>query len=119
LPLFRRVGRRFQHISGRLPSVAAQPCFHKEDAVMSEFLLAEQLTAKLNLTESELPQFEAQGIIKPVTKNGHIYYSSRDFYRLKGVLFFMRDQGLSLEDAQDRLANWDWFSQSAGAAAAR
>jgi DNA-binding transcriptional MerR regulator len=82
---------------------------------MSEFLLAEQLTAKLNLMQSELPQFEAQGIIKPVSKNGHTYYSSRDFYRLKGVLFFMRDKGLSLDEAQDRLANWDWFAQSAAA----
>jgi DNA-binding transcriptional MerR regulator len=85
---------------------------------MSEFLLAEQLTAKLNLTDSDLPQFEAQGIIKPVTKNGHTYYSSRDFYRLKGVLFFMRDKGLTLDEAQNRLADWNWFAQSAGAPAA-
>lgn len=83
---------------------------------MSEFLLAEQLTAKLNLIETDLPQFESQGIIKPVTKNGRTYYSSRDFYRLKGVLFFMRDKGLSIDEAQDQVANWNWIPQTAGAA---
>ncbi len=84
---------------------------------MSEFLLAEQLTAKLNVMESDLPRYESQGIIKPVTKNGRTYYSSRDFYRLKGVLFFMRDKGLSLDEAQDQIANWNWVPQAAGAGA--
>lgn len=79
---------------------------------MSEFLLAEQLTAKLDLTQSDLSEFESQGIIKPVNKNGRTYYSSRDFYRLKGVLHFMRANGLSIEEAQDRVANWNWFPQA-------
>ena len=78
---------------------------------MPEFLLAELLAAKLDLTTNDLPEFEAQGILKPVSKNGRVYYSSRDFYRLKGVLHFMRTNGLSIEEAQDRLANWNWFSQ--------
>lgn len=82
---------------------------------MSEFLLAEQLATKLDLMESELSEFESQGIIKPVRKNGRTYYSSRDFYRLKGVLHFMRSNGLSVEEAQDRVANWDWFSQAQSA----
>ena len=85
---------------------------------MPEFMLAEHLAAKLNINEGELPDFEQQGIIKSVSKNGRTYYSSRDFYRLKGVLFFMRDKGLSLEEAQDRVANWNWFPQ-ANAASAR
>jgi len=79
---------------------------------MPEFLLAEQLAGKLDLSTADLPQFEAQGILKPVSKNGRTYYSSRDFYRLKGVLHFMRANGLSIEEAQDRVANWDWFSQA-------
>jgi DNA-binding transcriptional MerR regulator len=83
---------------------------------MPEFLLAELLAAKLELDTTDLPQFEAQGIIKAVKKNGRTYYSSRDFYRLKGVLHFMRSKGLSVEEAQDRVANWNWFSQSAVAA---
>jgi DNA-binding transcriptional MerR regulator len=86
---------------------------------MSEFLLAEQLATKLDLMENELSQFESHGILKPVKKNGRTYYSSRDFYRLKGVLHFMRANGLSMEEAQDRVANWNWIpqAQSAGAGA--
>jgi DNA-binding transcriptional MerR regulator len=84
---------------------------------MPEFLLAEQLANKLNLEGIELPHFEDCGIIKPVNKNGRTYYSSRDFYRLKGVLHFMREQGLSIEEAQDRLDNWNCSPQVAAAAA--
>ncbi len=80
---------------------------------MPEFLLAEQLAAKLDLDATDLPRFESQGILKAVKKNGHTYYSSRDFYQLKGILHFMREKGLSIEEAQDRVANWNWFSQAA------
>lgn len=85
---------------------------------MPEFLLAELFASKLELNPSDLPEFEKQGIIRPVQKNGRVYYSSRDFFRLKGVLHFMRTSGLSLEEAQDRVANWNWFPQASAAAAA-
>lgn len=84
---------------------------------MPEFILAANMAAKLDLELSDLPQFEAQGIIKPVLKNGNTYYSARDFYRLKGVLHFMREQGMSADQALDRVLNWNWFTQSAGATA--
>ncbi len=71
---------------------------------MSEFMLAQHFAAKLNLEESKLPEFVAQGIIKPVKKNGNTYFSSRDLYRLKGVLHFMED-GLSADEAFDRVLN--------------
>ena len=79
---------------------------------MSEFMLAEQVAAKLDLTEDNLPKYETQGILKPVRKNGRVYYSSRDFYCLKGVLHFMRTNGLTLDEAQDRVANFNWLSQA-------
>lgn len=79
---------------------------------MPEFLLAEHMASKLELEQTELPQFEQRGIIKAVMKNGRVYYSSRDFYRLKGVLHFMRN-GLSIEDAHDRVANFNQLSQAA------
>jgi hypothetical protein len=88
-----------------------------EASRMSEFILAEQMAMKLDLMEDKLPEFESQGIIKPVKKNGRTYYSSRDFYRLKGVLHFMRTNGLSIEEAQDRVANWNWFAQTTTASA--
>lgn len=83
---------------------------------MPEFLLAEHLATKLDLQPAELPQFEQRGIIKAVKKNGHTYYSAQDVYRLKGVLHFMRSDGLSLDEAHDRIANWNHIAQAAGAA---
>jgi len=82
---------------------------------MPEFILAAHLASKLNLDQSDLPMYEQEGIIKPVSKNGNTYYSARDFYRLKGVLHFMREKGLSSNEALDRVLNWDWFTQTAGA----
>jgi DNA-binding transcriptional MerR regulator len=70
----------------------------------------------LELAQAELGQFEAQGIIRAVRKNGRTYYSARDFYRLKGVLHFMRTKGLSLDQAQDEVANWNGFAQAASPA---
>lgn len=84
---------------------------------MSEFLLAEQLAQKLDLAQADLGKYEAQGIIRAVSKNGRTYYSSRDFYRLKGVLHFMRNKGLSMDEAQDRVANFNWFAQAAASPA--
>jgi hypothetical protein len=37
-------------------------------------------------------------------------------YRLKGILHFMRSDGLSLDEAHDRIANWNHIAQAAGAA---
>jgi DNA-binding transcriptional MerR regulator len=75
---------------------------------MPEFLLSELFAAKLEISPNDLPRFEAQGIIRPVSKNGHTYYSSRDFYQLKGILHFMRNEGLSVEDAQERVTHHKW-----------
>ena len=70
---------------------------------MPEYFLAEHLAAKAGLSKEGLSSFEAKGVIRAVVKNGRTYYTSRDFYRLKGVLHFMRDKGLSLEAARARV----------------
>ena len=70
---------------------------------MPEYFLAEHLAAKIGLSQEELRGFEARGVIRAVVKNGRTYYSSRDFYRLKGVLHFVRDKRLSLEAARVRV----------------
>jgi DNA-binding transcriptional MerR regulator len=80
---------------------------------MPEFLLAEQLANKLDVAQAELSGFEARGVIRAVKKNGRTYYSSRDFYRLKGILHFMRTKGLSLDEAQEQMANWKLMPQAA------
>jgi DNA-binding transcriptional MerR regulator len=71
---------------------------------MPDYFLAEMLAAKLDLSQEELASFEARRVIRRVLKNGRTYYSSQDFYRLKALLHFMHKQGLSLEQARNRLA---------------
>jgi DNA-binding transcriptional MerR regulator len=65
--------------------------------------LAEQLSSNLNISEDEVIKFEQQGILHPLRKNDHVYYSSADCYRAKALLHFMRDEGMSLESARERL----------------
>jgi DNA-binding transcriptional MerR regulator len=67
---------------------------------MPDFFLAEHFAAKLGLSRKELSDFEEVGLIHRVAKNGRTYYSSQDFYRLKGVLHFMRNKGVSAETAR-------------------
>ncbi len=70
---------------------------------MSDYLLAEQLTSNLNISEDDISKFEQQGILHPLRKNDRVYYSSADCYRAKALLHFMRDEGMSLESARERL----------------
>jgi DNA-binding transcriptional MerR regulator len=70
---------------------------------MPDYLLSEHLATRLGLSGDELRNFEKRRVIQGVEKNGAVYYSSRDLYRLKGVLHFMRNKGLSLDEAKDRV----------------
>ena len=70
---------------------------------MPDYFLDEHLASKLGLSLEEMARFERRGVIKGVSKKGRTYYSSQDFYRLKGVLFFVRHRGLSVDEARARL----------------
>lgn len=63
---------------------------------------AEHLLDKLQLSAQELSDFEKKGIVKGLARAGRVFYSSRDLYRLKGILLFM-SRGLTLEEAQRRV----------------
>ena len=67
---------------------------------MADYFLAEHFAAKLGLSQKELSDFEARGVIRRVAKNARTYYSSQDFYRLKAVLHFIRNKRLSVEAAR-------------------
>lgn len=67
------------------------------------YLPAEHVAGKLNLSSEELLEFEAKGVISGVSRVGRTFYSSRDVYRLKAVLHFMRTRGMSVEQAQERM----------------
>ena len=63
---------------------------------------AEHLLDKLRISAQELSDFEQKGIVEGIPKAGRVFYSSRDMYRLRGILFFMT-RGLTLEEAQRRV----------------
>jgi len=63
---------------------------------------AEHLLDKLQISAQELSALEQKGIVKGLARAGRVFYSSRDLYRLKGILLFMT-RGLTLEEAQRRV----------------
>ncbi len=65
---------------------------------------AEHLLDKLQISAEELNDFEQRGIVKGVARAGRVFYSSRDIYRLKGILLFVT-RGLTVDDAQRRVDN--------------
>ena len=70
---------------------------------MPDYILAEHFAAKLGLSQEELADFEAKGVIRRVVKNKRTYCSSRDFYRLRAILHLVQDKGVSLEKARSRI----------------
>ena len=70
---------------------------------MPDYILEDHLIQRLELSPMDLQGFEQRGIIQGVEKNGYVFYSSREFYRLKGVLHYMRNQGLSLDEARAKV----------------
>ena len=63
---------------------------------------AEHLLDKLQISAQELSDLEQKGIVKGLARAGRVFYSSRDLYRLNGILLFMT-RGLTLEEAQRRV----------------
>ena len=66
------------------------------------FFPAEHLLDKLQISATQLEDFERKGIVHGIPKAGRVFYSSRDMYRLKGILLFL-SRGLTLEEAQRRV----------------
>ncbi len=62
----------------------------------------EHLLGKLQISAEELNDFEQRGMVKGVARAGRVFYSSRDMYRLKGILLFM-SRGLTLDAKQRRV----------------
>lgn len=63
---------------------------------------AEYVLDKLEISATQLEDFEGEGIVHGIPKVGRVFYSSRDMYRLKGILLFM-SRGLTLAEAQRRV----------------
>ena len=59
----------------------------------------EHLLDKLQISATQLEDFEKKGIVQGVSKAGRVFYSSRGMYRLRGILKFM-SRGLSFDEAK-------------------
>jgi len=55
------------------------------------------------LSADEVQHYEARGIIRSTTKGGNYFYSRRETYRAKGILYFMRTLGLTAEEAAHKI----------------
>ncbi len=62
----------------------------------------EHLLDRLQISAEKLSNFEQKGIVKGIPKAGRFFYSSRDMYRLRGILLFM-SRGLTLVEATKRV----------------
>ena len=69
---------------------------------MVRYFSAEQLRDKLQMSGDQLSEFEQKGIVTGTLKAGRVFYTSRDMYRLRGILFFL-NRGLALEEAVQRV----------------
>lgn len=63
---------------------------------------ADRLLDRLKISAEQLSDFEQKGIVQGIPKAGRVFYSSRDMYRLKGILLFMT-RGLPLAEAKRRV----------------
>ena len=66
------------------------------------YFSAEQLLERLQMSGEQLNKFEQEGIVKGIVKAGRVFYTSRDVYRLRGILFFL-GRGLAFEEALRRV----------------
>ena len=59
--------------------------------------------AKTGLTTAEVKDFEERGLIQGTTKGTNRFYSFRETYRAKAIVYFMRTHGLKPEEAAARI----------------
>ena len=67
------------------------------------FVSTENFCASTGLSKTQLDDFEAKGLIASVMKGKQRFYSLREVYRVKGILYFMRTAGLTAEEARTRV----------------
>ena len=63
------------------------------------FVLAEHASRQAGISETELRRLDDTGIVSGVEKNGLVFYSSREIYRLKAILFLARSRDISIDQA--------------------
>ena len=59
----------------------------------------QQFIDKLRITVEELQALQDKAGILGTEKNGRLFYSDSDLYHVSGILYFIRQKQMSLEDA--------------------
>lgn len=72
---------------------------------MGDYYLPEQMARKLGITTEEVEKAQARRVIRPVYKNGLVFYSSHQVYRLKAACRLREKQRLNWDEALDVLGN--------------
>jgi len=67
------------------------------------FVSIESFCASTGLSKTQADDFEARGLITGVMKGTQRFFSLREVYRAKGILYFMRTAGLTAEEARARV----------------
>jgi len=68
-----------------------------------QFVSIESFCASTGLSRTQVNEFEMRGLIASVRKGEKLFYSVREVYRTKGILYFMRTAGLTPEEAKARV----------------
>ena len=55
------------------------------------------------LTVAEVSEFESRGLIASTTKDSNRFYSYTQAYRAKGIIFLMRTEKLTAEEAAAKM----------------
>lgn len=58
---------------------------------------------RTGLTPEDVKNYQARGVIRSTTKGANEFYSLREVYRAKGILYFIRTERLSPEDAAAKI----------------
>jgi len=58
---------------------------------------------RTGLNVTDVSKYEEQGVISSVHKGAHRFFSLRELYRMKGILFLMRTSGLTINEAIVRM----------------
>ena len=72
---------------------------------MADYYTPAQLALKFGITEVQIGELEAKGLLHPKLKDGRRFFSSHQAYELQLALRLARKQKLTLEKAFARVEN--------------
>ena len=80
---------------------------------MPDYFLADQLIARLGITALQLEQARLAGVVQPVEKNGYVFYSAYQAYKLQAAQKLM-ETGRTWEQALAEVRRRPLYQVSSG-----